>query len=334
MMAREYRSMAEVRQWLAPRLRDAAPLLFAQAEWFDALHRHCFADMPVRVAMAAEGGAEVWLFLHDRGERKAGALANWYSFSWAPLFLGNPDERTQARLLERVAAELLRDCAQIDLYPLEESGAVLAALRKAGWFAVTRAMGGRHVLDVQGRSFDRYWAGRPGRLRELVRRRGRDRPFEYAVHHELTDGLWRDYEAVHAASWKEPEPEGGLALLREIAGRESAAGRLRIGFARQGERAVAAQLWTLDGDCALIHKLCHDAAFDAQSPGTLLSHSMFAHAIDTDRVARIDYGTGDNAYKSDWMERRIPLHRVDAFNPRFASAWLPAARAAISALVG
>jgi len=326
--------MEEVRQLLAPRLRDAAPPLFAQPAWYDALHRHCLADGPVRVVTAVEGSAEVWLFLHDSGDRKAGALANWYSFAWAPLLLGDQDEAMRARLLERIAGRLLRDCAQIDLYPLEESGAVLAALRKAGWFAVTRAMGGRHVLDVEGRSFAEYWAGRPGRLRELVRRKGRDRPFQYAIHHELTDALWRDYKRVHAASWKEPEPDGGLALLRELAERESAAGRLRLGFARLEERAVAAQLWTLDGDCALIHKLCHDAAFDAQSPGTLLSHAMFAYAIDTDRVARIDYGTGDNAYKSEWMERRIALHRVDAFNPRFASAWLPAARAAISALVG
>ena len=61
---------------------------------------------------------------------------------------------------------------------------------------------------------------------------------------------------------------------------------------------------------------------------------MFAQAIDGDRVDLIDYGTGDNGYKADWMEERIALHRIDAFNPRFASSWLPAARTAISALVG
>ena len=57
-------------------------------------------------------------------------------------------------------------------------------------------------------------------------------------------------------------------------------------------------------------------------------------AIDQDRVDLIDYGTGDNGYKTDWMERRIPLIRIDAFNPRRPSNWLPAARTAISALVG
>ena len=98
--------------------------------------------------------------------------------------------------------------------------------------------------------------------------------------------------------------------------------------------AVATQFWTVERGVALIHKLSHDRAHDGGSPGTLLSHAMFAHAFDTDGVETVDYGTGDNGYKTDWMEERVPLHRIDAFNPRFASSWLPAARTAISALVG
>ena len=332
--AREYHSLDDVRRRIAPRLEDAAPSLFAGPIWFEALHRHCLADTPVRVVMAEQGQAEAWLFLHDGDQRRSSAMANWYSFTWSPLFLGDPDAALQARLLEAIAKHLLKHRAQIDLYPLEDSAPILAALRKAGWFAVARTMGGRHVLDVGGRDFAAYWSARPGRLKELVRRKGRQSPFALTIHSEVDDRLWQDYAQIHARSWKEPEPDGGLALLREIAEREAQAGRLRLGFARRGGHPVAAQLWTIDGSTALIHKLCHDRSFDAHSPGTLLSHAMFAHAIDRDQVASIDYGTGDNAYKSDWMDMRIPLHRIDAFNPRAASAWLPAARAAISALVG
>lgn len=332
--AREYHSLEEVRRRIAPRLGDAVPSLFAAPEWFEALHRHCLSETPARVVMAAQGRAEAWLFLHDGDRRRSSALANWYSFAWSPLFLGDPGAALQAQLLEAIATHLLKKRAQIDLFPLEDGVPMLAALRKAGWFAVARTMGRRHVLDVGGRDFATYWAARPGRLKELVRRKGRRSPFDLTVHHAFDDRLWQDYAQVHAQSWKEAEPGGGLALLQDIAEREGRAGRLRLGFARRGDQAVATQLWTIDGGTALIHKLCHDRAFDAHSPGTLLSHAMFAHVIDRDRVARIDYGTGDNAYKNDWMETRIPLHRIDAFNPRAASAWLPAARTAISALVG
>src|SRR3546814_1064470 len=81
-----------------------------------------------------------------------------------------------------------------------------------------------------------------------------------------------------------------------------AAGTLRLGFARLEDQPVATQLWTVENGVALIHKLAHDQGFDGASPGSLLSHAMFAHAIDRDHVATIDYGTGDNGYKTDRSE--------------------------------
>lgn len=333
--AREYLNVADSRDAIGGRLdRAHAPALFDRLDWFADLHAHCFADRPVRVVTAQEGAASVWLFLIDAGRHRAQALANWYSFAWSPVFVGAPDAPTRQRLLEAAARYLLRRCAQVDLYPLEDASEMLAALRRAGWFAVRRYMGGRHLLHVRGRSFADYWAGRPGRLRNLVKRKGRGDPFALSIERVLTDDLWADYVDVHRRSWKEAEPEGGLAFLHALARRESAAGTLRLGFARVGGQAVAAQLWTMEHRVALIHKLSHDRAYDAGSPGTLLSHAMFAQAIDGDRVDLIDYGTGDNGYKTEWMEHRIALQRVDAFNPRFASVWLPAARTAISALVG
>lgn len=310
------------------------PDLFDRIDWFDALHRHCFPDMPVRVLAAGDGAAQVWLFLVAPSPRRLSALANWYSFAWGPICPGVPDDGLKQNLLAMIARHLLANCAQIDLYPMDDSAPVVAALRRAGWLAVQRAMGGRHVLHVDGRSFADYWASRPGRLRNLVRRKSRNSAFTLSIADRLTDNLWRDYVDVLARSWKQAEPETGLDFLHDLACRESAAGTLRLGFARLDGRPVATQFWTVDRGTALIHKLGHDSACDAGSPGTLLSHAMFQQAIDQDHVRLIDYGTGDNGYKTDWMERRVPLYQVDAFNPRFASAWLPAARTAISALVG
>ena len=331
--SREYHSLEDVRQALAGRIdRAHVPGLFDRLDWFAALHAHCFAGTPVRIVAAEEDGCEAWLFLLSPTPRHAIALANWYSFSWAPVFVGAPDVQMQQWLLDAIARHLLTNCAQIELYPLEDSAPLMAALRRAGWFAVRRTMGGRHLLHVEGRCFADYWAARPGRLRNLVRRKGRGSPFTLSTGDRLTDDLWRDYVDVHDRSWKEAEP--GLDFLHDLAKRESAAGTLRLGFARLEGRAVATQFWTVENGVALIHKLSHDSAHDRASPGTLLSQAMFKRAIDGDRVRLIDYGTGDNGYKTDWMESRIPLHQIDAFNPRFASAWLPAARTAISALVG
>jgi hypothetical protein len=308
--------------------------LFDRLDWFEALHRHCLHDTAPRIVQAQEEGSAVWLFLTRPAPRRLSALANWYSFRWAPVFVGDDDGGVRARLLDAALRHALADCARIDFYPVEESEPVMAALRRVGWMAVSRPMGGRHQLRVEGRCFADYWATRPGRLRNLVRRKGRCDPFALSISETLTPDLWRDYVDVHTRSWKAAEPLGGLAFLRDVAERAGQRGALRLGFARVGGEAVATQFWTVEDGVALIHKLAHDQAFDAQSPGTLLSHAMFANAIDRDRVALIDYGTGDNSYKADWMESRVPLYQIDAFNPRRASAWLPAARTAISALVG
>ena len=332
---REYHSFADVRRALGHRpgaFDDAR--LFDRLDWMESLHRHCFADAPLRILHAGQGHGEAWLFLLAPAHGRLEALANYYSFAFAPVFMGAPDPAARCAMLEAMGRHLRSNGARINFYPLEDCAELRGALSRAGWWTVCRTMGARHLLTLDGRDFDTYWRARPGRLRNLVRRKGRGDPFVLTIYDRLTPDLWDDYVAVHARCWKADEPAGGLAFLRDLAERESATGRLRLGFARQGGRAVATQLWTIDHGVALIHKLAHDKALDAQSPGTLLSHAMFRHAIDQDRVAMIDYGTGDNAYKADWMEQRIPLTRLDAFNPRAISQWPAAARAMISALVG
>jgi CelD/BcsL family acetyltransferase involved in cellulose biosynthesis len=66
---------------------------------------------------------------------------------------------------------------------------------------------------------------------------------------------------------------------------------------------VAAQFWTVDGGTAWIHKLAHLDSAKPLSAGTTLSAALFAHVIDRDRVTWVDFGTGDDPYKRDWMEQ-------------------------------
>ena len=40
------------------------------------------------------------------------------------------------------------------------------------------------------------------------------------------------------------------------------------------------------------------------------------HVIDTDHVEEVDYLTGDDAYKQDWMSHRRERIGLVAFNPR------------------
>ena len=89
---------------------------------------------------------------------------------------------------------------------------------------------------------------------------------------------------------------------------------------------MAAQLWTIENGAAFIHKLAHNPAADTLSPGTLLTRAMFLAAIDQDRVGLIDFGTGDDRYKRDWVDTVRPRYRFHAFHRAAMAHWPALAR--------
>lgn len=97
---------------------------------------------------------------------------------------------------------------------------------------------------------------------------------------------------------------------------------------------MAAQFWTVEGGTAYIHKLAHDERFRKSSPGTLLTAAMFEHVIDRDRVDLIDFGTGDDPYKRDWMDDVRSRWSVQAWRPGAVRHWPSLALALARTLAG
>jgi len=174
-----------------------------------------------------------------------------------------------------------------------------------------------HVLHVRGRSFADYWAERPGKMRTTLRRKAKKVQVEILSHFD--PNAWGEYERIYSASGKpeEDQPE----MLRAFARQEGDAGRLRLAIARHEGEAVAAQCWTVESGTAYIHKLAHLESHKQLSAGTTLSAALFEHVIDRGEVDLIDFGTGDQPYKADWMEETRPRFRVDCLDPRQPRAW-------------
>lgn len=289
---------------------------FERIDWLALLAEHCLDTAQARVSIAHDGtGTTVlpWLL----AGKQAVPLATWYNFFVRPLGVA-------ANLAELVRA-LPVGRAEFAPMPEEDARTLGDAFRRAGWITVADPCDANHVLPLNRRSFEQYWAARPGALRETVRRKSR----KGEVHLRLITGFsqadWNAYEAVYRLSWK--PGEGSPEFLRAWAQMESAAGRLRLGLAEIGGQPVAAQFWTVEGGTAFIHKLAHDERYRKKSPGTLLSAAMFEHVIDRDRVALIDFGTGDDPYKRDWMEEVRTRWRVRAWRKGAARHWPSLVRA-------
>lgn len=303
--------------------RDAQPSLFDRLSWYRLLAEHCQLPGKPIVARARHMHRRAWMFLAV-DDSKASAWATWYSLRWRPI--GEPS------LLRHILAAF-RDglVPALDFAPLEETGRLAEACRDSGWIPFVEPATVSWSTSTEGMDFAAYWAKRPAKLRNTAERKAKSAALAIAVHDRFDPEAWADYEAVYEASWK--PGEGSRAFLRALAEQEGEAGTLRLGIARKEGDPVAAQLWLVENGQATIHKLAYREEAKALSPGTVLSREMFRHVLDQDRVERIDYGTGDEPYKADWMDERRTLWRLRAYNRRTVRGLAGAARRAASSLV-
>jgi hypothetical protein len=303
--------------------RAAAP--FDRAEWYALLAETGLTPL-IAIASDADGAAALAL-TEDRG--RITPLRNWYSFTWRQLA---PAGVAGDRLLEGIARQLRSRGYRVTLEPVpgEDGSAerLARAFHAAGWHVAVEQCDINHVLPVGGRSFAEYWESRPGTLRTTLKRKAKK--VETAVLTHFNPAVWAEYEAIYAASWKPAEDQP--AMLRAFAEAEGAASRLRLGVARAEGQAVAAQCWTVENGIAYIHKLAHLESHKQLSAGTTLSAALFAHVIDTDTVALVDFGTGDQSYKADWMEAVRPRFRIDCLDPAQPRAWAPLTKRRLRAL--
>lgn len=300
---------------------------FDRLAWFTVLENEGGKD--AFVALAREGEAFAMLPLMRDG-RGLASLANWYSFTWRPVASAGADT---APLVTAIARSLAERFARVTLaqVPNEEGSAdrLEAAFRAGGWTVLREAHDVNHYLDLGGRSYAEYLAARPGPLRTTLKRKAGK--IKTRIIPQFEPSAWDSYERIYAASWK-PE-EGAPAMLRAFAEQEGAAGRLRLGLALADGEPVAAQLWTVETGVAYIHKLAHLERATPLSAGTVLTAALMQHVIDQDGVREVDFGTGDDRYKRDWMEAVRPRYRLDCLRADEPRNWPILVKARLRQLV-
>jgi CelD/BcsL family acetyltransferase involved in cellulose biosynthesis len=279
------------------------------------------------LAVARDGAEAVALpLMRERGALVP--LANWYSFAWRPLASMGADVPA---LLEAIARDLKTQTGRVVLSALpDEDGTTRGletAFAKAGWVTILEASDTNHVLPLAGRSYADYLTARPGQLRTTLKRKSGK--VEIEIFTQFDALAWDAYEKIYANSWK-PE-EGAPAMLRAFAEQEGAAGRLRLGIARHDGKPIAAQFWTVENGTAYIHKLAHLEESKPLSAGTVLTAALMEHTIDRDNVSLVDFGTGNDPYKRDWMDLVRPRWRLTCLDPRKPGNWPAIVRALVKA---
>ncbi len=165
------------------------------------------------------------------------------------------------------------------------------------------------IYKLQGQSFEEYMAGRPALLRNTISRKSRklerDHGYEIRLFTEGDQVLKHmpDYHIVYNASWKQNEiwnADYQNCFIEAFA----RAGWSRLAILYIKDQPVAAQLWFVHHNKASIFRLAYDKAWRQYSAGSILTSFLMKYVIDTDKVDEIDFLTGNDAYKQDWMSER------------------------------
>ncbi|AXB76952.1 GNAT family N-acetyltransferase [Novosphingobium sp. P6W] len=290
---------------------------FDRLAWWQGLSEYCGLVPLLAVARGDDGALAVLPLAGKAGHLTA--LSNWYTFRFRPILLGGraPLDALATRLKSRAHRITLSHVPDED----GSASALETAFRNAGWLVLREVCDTNRILPLEGRSCDEYLAARPGKLRTTLKRKSGKMVTRVLT--EFDGEAWAQYESIYAESWK-PE-EGSPDFLRAFARAEGAAGRLRLALAHdaadpQGP-AIAAQMWTVEGGTAFIHKLAHREAARPLSPGSVLTAALMRRVIDVDRVTLVDFGTGDDPYKQDWMEQQRVRYRLDMFRPFSPRNW-------------
>jgi len=271
----------------------------------------------------SEGTTPVGVLPLQRQGKELRSLTNCYTCYYTPLISPIPPLVNVARGLGR---ELGRICGgqssvRLDALPANWSGldSFIEGVQAGGLLVRRFDHFGNWYERIGGRSWEDYLASRSGGLRELLRRKRRQAARHGQIAFEIIDAegdLPRGitaYEAVYSRSWKptEPFPSFNAGLIREAA----RLGVLRLGICWHGKDPIAAQLWIAVHGSATVMKLAHDQAYDMLSPGTLLTAEMIKMLVE-EGIEEIDFGRGDDHYKSLWVKQRRQRIGLLLLNPR------------------
>ncbi|ANG62528.1 hypothetical protein A8C75_08515 [Marinobacterium aestuarii] len=175
-------------------------------------------------------------------------------------------------------------------------------------------------------NFENYISSRSSRVVNTVKRKFKKLDavggWSVCIYTELDsiESKLKDYHRVYENSWKndEPYPEFINGFARMCAKKN----RLRLGVLDVDGKPIAVQLWVVANRVAYIYKLAYDKNYKNLSPGTVLTTKMIERVIKIDNVEVIDFLTGLDFFKKEWMDRSRCLYGVQIVNYRSLSGMM------------
>ncbi len=337
-----YRTMADVPEVFDCLFESAArQSVFLSRLWFELLEQSIFSGAVLIFTIESVDGLPLLVLPCyencEKGKHLLG-LSNYYSSLYAPLVSSECTE--PAELFSALFKEINRfNYQSITFESLDRQSAeyslLLNSLKCSGHFTDPYFFFGNWYESIHSPVFADYYQQRPSKLRNTIRRKAKKLGnYEIKIISDYSDvkKLLPQYQAIYASSWKMAESyplfveNMVLALAKK--------NQLRLGLAYIDNEPAAAQIWFVtdgvSGKVASIYKLAYDPRFKTTSIGSILTSALFEHVIEKDQVIEIDYLTGDDAYKQDWMSHRRERWNIVAYNKQTLPGFLYGLKAVLA----
>lgn len=217
------------------------------------------------------------------------------------------------QLLLQALSALQPGWVRLLLCPLQKQQCQDVINSEGAWFGAKYSFSTNWQASTT--SVEAYWQQRPSQLKNTVKRKKNKllkNDCRIEIHETLTPELLEHYWQVYNQSWKQPEAD--QYFINWLARYSASAGLLRLGMVYFKDKPIASQLWLVQHQSAAIYKLAQDQAFDTLSPGTVLMAEIADYVISQDKVQKIDFLTGNDAYKALWMDEKTPIYGMELFH--------------------
>lgn len=238
----------------------------------------------------------------------------WSSFchAYSSLFSLLINDKQQSEVMDCLCLGLKTlDFEYLTLGPIDNDDDNLKqlqnAMEKAGLNSYRNHKAYNWFHPTQKQSFSEYMAERPSKVRNTVLRKQRKLAREHNYHIQLfidknTQQALEQYHEIYKVSWKANEQY--QALVEDVVKRFSKRGWTRLAILSIDNTPIAAQLWFVVAGKVSIFRLVYDQTWKNYSPGSILMTYLLQHVIDTEKATEIDFLSGNDKYKHDWMSLR------------------------------
>ncbi len=323
-------------QW--EQLPASADALFSRAEqnslffsqvWFETLTSHALTkDQSLRLMCVLEDErvlAITPMMLHAQGNLSS--LSNNFTTLFSLLITNDSKQDEALSCLAQGLSQMFVPSIRFD--PIDKDDHIMNKLcqlmENYGFNSCPYFRFYNWSHNLNGQTFNEYMTERPASLRNTIKRKQRKLEREHACVIQLykdadIDQALADYRTVYQASWKANEffSDFTPTLVKRL----FKLGWLRMAILYVDQQAIAAQIWFVVHGKANIYRLIYDENWKHYSPGSILTQYLMRYAIDTDKVSEIDFLTGNEQYKQDWMTLRKEHIGIRFAKQTKPSSWL------------